>query len=87
MKLYATTTSERGKPAHKGGNEYVTTRIADENDRAVYHITIMPHYEGHLIIEHHNSSAGVQKRHGGGYFVPYDEALDMFEKIRANRNA
>jgi hypothetical protein len=42
MKLYATTTSERGKDANKGGNEYLKIIIRDEAKRCVAYITIKP---------------------------------------------
>ena len=31
MKLYAPTTSERGKPVTKSGNEYLICEVLDEN--------------------------------------------------------
>ena len=50
MKLYATTTSERGKTVSKSGNEYLEIEIYNEKREKVAEIKITPEkMEGHII--------------------------------------
>lgn len=82
MKLYATTNSERASKG-QGGNDYIEVQITDENKKGIYSLIIMPHKEGHLILE--NLSAYVQKRQGGGYKVDSNEAFIRFVKLKSER--
>lgn len=84
MKLYATTTSERASKG-QGGNKYIETIITDENKKVIYHVSILPHDEGHMIIEHHGKCAQISKRHGGGYFIRYDLAILHIEQIKGKQ--
>lgn len=83
MKLYATTTSERASKA-QGGNKYIETIINDEHKKVIYHVSIIPYDGDHLIIEHHSFCAGVQKRHGGGYSMDYDKAMEVLKRQKTN---
>ena len=40
MKLYTTTTSERGKPAHKGGNNFVIISLHDKTRDCVLKVRV-----------------------------------------------
>ena len=53
MKLYATTTSERGKTVSKSGNDFLLTNILDKNGDLLLtlHITVA---NDHLRGEHYN---------------------------------
>ena len=82
MKLYATTTSERASKG-QGGNDFIEIQITDENEKAIYSLIVMPHDEGHLIIE--NLNAYVQKRHGGGYEVDSNEAFKKFVELKGKK--
>lgn len=82
MKLYATTTSERGKPATKGGNEYIDIIITDVNRKELYNISIIPDPQGHIVIWHHGKYAMMQKKHGGGYYIKYEEIMETYNKLK-----
>lgn len=53
MKLYATTTSERGKQVTKSGNEYLVCEVIDDQRQKLItlHITVA---NSHLRGEHYN---------------------------------
>lgn len=52
MKLYATTTSERGKPVYKSGNEYLSVHIRKVSDRQNDAMSIMAYATGEIVIVH-----------------------------------
>lgn len=44
MKLYATMTSERGKPVSKSGNEYLQIDILDEDRQSLFTLCLKKSY-------------------------------------------
>jgi hypothetical protein len=79
MKLYATTTSERASKG-QGGNDFIEILVQDENQKALYKIIFMPHYEGYITIE--GQKAYIHKRSGGGYEGNYTSIYDAFLNLK-----
>jgi hypothetical protein len=44
MKLFLTSTSERGKPVTKSGNDYIEIKIMNENREIIFHQHFFPNY-------------------------------------------
>ena len=84
MKLYATTTSERASKG-QGGNEYLETVILNTEQKPIYHFIVIPDPEGYLFIKPLEQCAGIQKHHGGGYFVPFQDAMNRFIELKSKK--
>lgn len=67
MKLYATTSSERGKEVHKSGNEFMQIQISNEKREIFASIEVRP-----------DESIWI-KAHGEKHFIVNQKQLDAFD--------
>jgi hypothetical protein len=74
MKLYAKTSSERGKEQGKGGNDYIHTKLTALHNGVIYEIGIVrfSHQEGQFILTVDRTSKG--RDHAG---TVYTEIINL----------
>jgi hypothetical protein len=69
MRLYQTTSSERGKEQGKGGNDYIHTKLTASNNGVIHEIGIVrfSHQEGQFILTLDRTSKG--RDHAGSVYT------------------
>lgn len=85
MKLYATTTSERASKG-QGGNDFLEINITDENGRNIYHLSILPLFNGDVAFLPSDSTPYFIKKQGGGYLADKDQHQVLVQMLARRKS-